>query len=220
MSDQGTTSGLEELPVILPVFPLTGALLLTTGQLPLNVFEPRYLDMVRDAMEGHRVIGIIQPRSPENKEHEPPLYSVGCAGKICEFSEQSDGMYQITLEGICRFSVIDEITERTTLYRQVRANYAPFNHDRTPSSEGTIDREALQDVLKYFLEFENEEADWEALNHLADDNLINSLSMICPFSPAEKQALLEAQDVPQRSQLLIDLLSMMKQQGDTNKTVQ
>jgi len=220
MSDQGTTSGLEELPALLPIFPLTGALLLTTGQLPLNIFEQRYLDMVRDAMEGPRVIGIIQPRNPEDRSHEPALYSIGCAGKICEFSEQPDGTYHITLEGICRFEAIEELMQRTTLYRQVKADYTPFNHDRTPSNSGGIDRDALQNVLRHFLEFEDEDADWEALNHLADDNLINSLSMICPFSPAEKQALLEAVDVPARSRLLINLLGMMMQQGNFNKTLQ
>ena len=220
MIDQGTTSGLDELPVILPIFPLSGALLLTTGQLPLNVFETRYLDLVRDAMEGHRVIGIIQPRNPDSTEHEPDLYTIGCAGKICEFSEHPSGIYQITLEGICRFSVAQELTERTTLYRQIRADYSAFNHDKVPTEDGNVDRDALQKVLKHFLEFDNEEADWEALNHLADDNLINSLSMICPFSPAEKQALLEAIDIPTRSQLLTDLLSMMMQQSSINKTVQ
>ncbi|OUR78445.1 hypothetical protein A9Q83_07380 [Alphaproteobacteria bacterium 46_93_T64] len=220
MSDQGITSGLEELPVIIPVFPLTGALLLTTGQLPLNIFEPRYLDMVRDAMEGPRVIGIVQPKDPDDPSHEPALYTIGCAGKICEFSELPDGMYQITLEGMSRFRIIEEVAERTTIYRQVKADYKPFNHDRIPSNSDQIDRHALQSVLKNFLEFEDEEADWEALNHLADDNLINSLSMICPFSPAEKQALLEAQDVPARSSLLVSLLSMMMQQGEFNKTLQ
>ncbi|WP_169566520.1 LON peptidase substrate-binding domain-containing protein [Sneathiella limimaris] len=219
MSDQGP-SGLEELPAVLPIFPLTGALLLTTGQLPLNVFEPRYMDLVRDVMEGHRVIGIIQPKVPNDPAHEPDLYSIGCAGKICEFSEHPSGIYQITLEGICRFQVQQEIPERTTLYRQVVADYDRFNHDRMPCSGRGIDRNALQAVLKHFLELENEEADWEMLNHLEDDNLINSLSMICPFSPAEKQALLEAENVPDRCKLLIDLLTMMMQQSSTNKTLQ
>jgi len=219
MSDQGTTSGLEELPAILPVFPLTGALLLTTGQLPLNVFEPRYVDMVRDAMESHRVIGIIQPRDPENMTHEPPLYSVGCAGKICEFSETETDIFRITLEGMCRFQVTEEI-ERVTKYRQVRANYTPFQQDRVPPKERLVDRNALQGVLRHFLEFENEEEDWEALNALADDNLVNSLSMICPFSPAEKQALLEAQNVLARAELLISLLTMMMQQISPNRTLQ
>lgn len=219
MSDQGTTSGLEELPAILPVFPLTGALLLTTGQLPLNVFEPRYVDMVRDAMESHRVIGIIQPRDPENMAHEPPLYSVGCAGKICEFSETETDIFRITLEGMCRFHVTEEI-ERLTKYRQVKADYTPFHQDRVPPKERLVDRQALQGVLKHFLEFENEEEDWEALNALADDNLVNSLSMICPFSPAEKQALLEAQNVLARAELLISLLTMMMQQTSPNRTLQ
>ncbi|MCG8490981.1 MAG: LON peptidase substrate-binding domain-containing protein [Sneathiellales bacterium] len=219
MSDQGTTSGLEELPAILPVFPLTGALLLTTGQLPLNVFEPRYVDMVRDAMESHRVIGIIQPRDPENMVHEPPLYSVGCAGKICEFAETETDIFRITLEGMCRFQVTEEI-ERVTKYRQVKADYTPFEQDRVPPKERLVDRNALQGVLKHFLEFENEEEDWEALNSLADDNLVNSLSMICPFSPAEKQALLEAKNVLARAELLISLLTMMMQQTSPNRTLQ
>ncbi|WP_169543887.1 LON peptidase substrate-binding domain-containing protein [Sneathiella aquimaris] len=219
MSDQGTTSGLDELPTILPVFPLTGALLLTTGQLPLNIFEPRYLDMVRDAMETHRVIGIIQPKDPEDVSHEPDLYTIGCAGKICEFSEQQNGTIHITVEGICRFRMEDEL-DRLTKYRQVQADYSPFQHDLISATERSVDREALQSVLKHFLEFENEEEDWEALNNLADDNLVNSLSMICPFSPAEKQALLEAENVIARAELLISLLTMMMQQSSPNRTVQ
>lgn len=219
MSDQGTTSGLDSLPTILPVFPLPGALLLTTGQLPLNIFEPRYIDMVRDAMEGHRVIGIIQPMDPDDMAHEPSLYSVGCAGKICEFGESEDGTFSITLEGICRFQTLEEL-DRVTKYRQVKADYKPFQTDLSPIVNHSVNRESLRNVLNHFLEFENEKEDWEALNILADDNLVNSLSMICPFSPAEKQALLEAEDVLARSELLISLLTMMMQQASPNKTVQ
>ncbi|GLQ05016.1 LON peptidase substrate-binding domain-containing protein [Sneathiella chinensis] len=219
MTDLGTTSGLEELPAILPVFPLTGALLLTTGHLPLNVFEPRYLDMVRDCMTSHRVIGIVQPRDPEHPSATPPLYTIGCAGKICELHEQPNETFHITLEGLCRFRIQKEV-ECTTRYRQVVADYAPFHHDLTPPQDGSVDREALQGVLRHFLELESEEADWEALNNLADDNLVNSLSMICPFAPAEKQALLEAEDVPARSELLICLLRMMMQQGQPHRTLQ
>ncbi len=219
MSDQGTTSGLEELPTILPVFPLSGALLLTTGQLPLHIFEARYLDMVRDAMEGHRVIGIIQPLNPEDLSHEPDLYSIGCAGKICEFGESEDGTFSITLEGLCRFQTAQEL-DRVTKYRQVKADYSPFQTDLSPVTTLSVDRPKLRNVLNHFLEFENEQDDWKALNNLADDNLVNSLSMICPFSPAEKQALLEAKDIFSRSELLISLLSMMMQQSDPNKTVQ
>lgn len=219
MSDQGTTSGLEELPTILPVFPLPGALLLTTGVLPLHVFEPRYVDMVRDAMEGHRVIGIIQPLNPEDPTHEPDLYSVGCAGKICEFGESEDGTFNITLEGLCRFQTEQEL-DRVTKYRQIKANYSAFQTDLIPITTPSVNRPNLRHVLNHFLEFENEEEDWKALNNLADDNLVNSLSMICPFSPAEKQALLEAEDVFSRSELLVSLLTMMMQQSDPNKTVQ
>ncbi|MBL4906831.1 MAG: LON peptidase substrate-binding domain-containing protein [Sneathiella sp.] len=219
MSDQGTTSGLEQLPAILPIFPLSGALLLTTGQLPLHVFEPRYIDMVRDAMESHRVIGIIQPLDPEDPSHEPVLYSVGCAGKICEFSESDDGNFSITLEGVCRFKTIEEL-DRITRYRQIKADYTPFKTDLTFAPNEPVNRDRLQNVLNHFLEFDNEEDDWEALNNLADDNLVNSLSMICPFSPAEKQALLEAEDVFARSELLISLLTMMMPQSNPNKTVQ
>ncbi len=219
MSDQGTTSGLDELPAILPVFPLSGALLLTTGQLPLNVFEPRYLDMVRDAMEGHRVIGIIQPQDPNDQSAEPRLYSVGCAGKICEFGEAENGNYSITLEGLCRFKTLEEL-DRVTKYRQIKVDYSPFQLDLSPVAGEAVNRASLQNVLNHFLEFEDEEDDWEALNNLADDNLVNSLSMICPFSPAEKQALLEAKDVFARSELLISLLTMMMQQSNPNKTVQ
>lgn len=219
MSDQGTTSGMDELPAILPVFPLPGVLLLTTGQLPLNVFEPRYLDMVRDAMEGHRVIGILQPQDPNDRSSEPLLYSIGCAGKICEFSEVENGNFSITLEGLCRFQTVEEL-DRVTKYRQIKADYSPFQIDLSPIASRTVNRDSLQNVLKHFLEFENEEDDWGALNNLADDNLVNSLSMICPFSPAEKQALLEANDVIARSELLISLLTMMMQQSNPNKTVQ
>lgn len=220
MSDQGTTSGLDELPAILPVFPLNGALLLNTCQLPLNVFEPRYVDMVHDAMEGKRVIGIIQPRDAEDTSHEPPLFDIGCVGKICEFSEVEDNVYRITLEGLCRFRIVQEVGDRITKYRQVVADYKPFLHDFHPSIEQTVNRDALQNVLKYFLEFEDEQADWDMLNSLDDDNLINSLSIICPFSPIEKQALLEADDVPARGDLLISLLTMMMQQGNVNQTLQ
>jgi Lon protease-like protein len=219
MTDTGATTGLEELPEILPIFPLTGALLLSSGQLPLNIFEPRYLAMVHDAMESHRLIGMVQPRDPEATHPEPETYTVGCAGKICEYGELPNGMFRITLEGICRFRIIEELNVATP-YRQVKANFTAFYEDMAPSREDKIDRTALQDALQHFLEFEDDTNDWKALSHLADDSLINSLSMICPFSPVEKQALLEAENIFSRSQLLISLLQMMMQQGQINRTVQ
>lgn len=212
-------TGLEELPPVLPIFPLTGALLLATGQLPLNIFEPRYLAMVHDAMESHRLIGMVQPKDPETNLMEPEIYRIGCAGKICEFGELPNGMLRITLEGVCRFEILEELSVATQ-YRQVKADYGNFLHDLEPMRCREIDRHALHDVLHHFLEFEEGVNDWQALSHLEDDSLVNSLSMICPFSPVEKQALLEAKDIASRSNLLICLLQMMLQQVQTHRTVQ
>ncbi|PHQ68935.1 MAG: peptidase S16, partial [Sneathiella sp.] len=131
MTETGAMAGLEELPSILPVFPLTGALLLTTGQLPLNIFEPRYLAMVRDAMEAHRLIGMVQPKDPETNHPAPEIYTVGCAGKICEYGELPNGMLRITLEGVCRFRIAQEM-DVATQYRQVKAYYSPFLRDLSP----------------------------------------------------------------------------------------
>ncbi|MEX1035060.1 MAG: LON peptidase substrate-binding domain-containing protein [Sneathiella sp.] len=219
MTDTGANTGLEELPPVLPVFPLTGALLLTNGHLPLNIFEPRYLAMVQDAMATHRLIGMIQPRNPESDLMTPEIYSIGCVGKICEYGELPNGMLRITLEGMCRFEVIKEL-DIATPYRQVTANYRKFMHDLEPVHRNCVDREALHEALHHFLEFEDGASDWQTLDHLEDDSLVNSLSMICPFSPVEKQALLEAEDITARSHLLISLLQMMLQQVETHRTVQ
>ncbi|MCC3303715.1 LON peptidase substrate-binding domain-containing protein [Sneathiella sp. HT1-7] len=219
MTDTGANTGLEELPTALPIFPLTGALLLTNGHLPLNIFEPRYLAMVQDAMATHRLIGMIQPRDPETNHMTPETYQIGCAGKICEYGELPNGMLRITLEGICRFEVIEELNVATP-YRQVKAAYRKFIHDMEPLQQNCVDRLALHEALHHFLEFEEEASDWQTLDHLDDDSLVNSLSMICPFSPVEKQALLEAVDISARSDLLISLLQMMLQQVETHRTVQ
>jgi len=217
--DTGANTGLEELPHILPIFPLTGALLLTNGHLPLNIFEPRYLAMVKDAMATHRLIGMIQPRDLEPDLVDPEIYKIGCAGKICEYSELPNGMLRITLEGVCRFEVEEEL-DAPTPYRQIKAGYQNFILDMEPVHRDCVDRLALHEALHHFLEFEEGSNDWQALDHLEDDSLVNSLSMICPFSPIEKQALLEATNVTERSQLLISLLQMMLQQVETHQTVQ
>lgn len=219
MTDTGAMAGLEELPPVLPIFPLTGALLLATGQLPLNIFEPRYLAMVHDAMETHRLIGMVQPRDPEARNIAPDIYSVGCAGKICECGELPNGMLRITLEGICRFRIREEL-DVPTQYRQVRADFSCYRQDLMPATGKRVDREALHGALRHFLEFEDGAGDWQALNHLEDDSLVNSLAMLCPFTPVEKQALLEAEDVISRSRYLICLLQMMLQQVQTHRTVQ
>ncbi|MFC4271945.1 peptidase S16 [Sneathiella chungangensis] len=219
MTDTVANTGLEELPPVLPIFPLTGALLLTNGHLPLNIFEPRYLAMVQDALATHRLIGMIQPRDPDSNQMTPEIYQIGCAGKICEYGELPNGMLRITLEGLCRFEVVEEL-DVATPYRQVKAGYSRFMHDLEPAHRNGVDRGALHDALHHFLEFEDGASDWQTLDHLEDDSLVNSLSMICPFSPVEKQALLEAEDVTARCNLLICLLQMMLQQVETHRTVQ
>ncbi len=219
MSETSTVAGLEELPVILPIFPLAGVLLLAPGQLPLNIFEPRYLAMVRAAMESHHLIGMIQPRDPSSQAAEPEVFSVGCAGRICEYSETEDGRILITLEGYCRFRVISEIDSMTP-YRQVQADYTPFQNDLSDVATTQIDRDGLMAALDTFLQQDGVPSDLAALKSLHDKDLINSISMICPFVPAEKQALLEAQTLAERSELLITLLNMMKQEIQGGPTLQ
>lgn len=219
MTETSTLAGLEELPGILPVFPLAGVLLLAPGQLPLNIFEPRYLAMVRDAMESHHLIGMVQPRDPASNAAEPDIFSVGCAGRICEFSETNDGRILITLEGYCRFRILNEV-EALTPYRQVQADYSDFHEDLGNIADADINRTTLMDALDGFLHLENDPADLAALAALPDADLINSIAMICPFSPAEKQALLEAVTLPQRSDLLVSLLNMIKQEIQGGTTLQ
>ncbi len=219
MTETSVAAGLEELPGILPIFPLAGALLLAPGQLPLNIFEPRYLAMVRDAMESHHLIGMIQPLDPTSQAPEPDIFSVGCAGRIVEFSETQDGRFLITLEGYCRFQVVNEI-DTMTPYRQVQADFSPFQNDLNMIAATDINRAELMQALEGFLAEEDEESDWSALKTLRDKDLINSLAMICPFVPAEKQALLEAKTIADRSQLLISLLTMMKQDFQGGSTIQ
>ena len=154
MTDTGAMTGLEELPPVLPIFPLTGALLLATGHLPLNIFEPRYLAMVRDAMATHRLIGMVQPKDPNTNLMEPEIYNIGCVGKICEYGELPNDMLRITLEGICRFEIREEL-DVATQYRQVKADYHNFRHDLEPIPGQKIDRQALHEALHHFLEFED-----------------------------------------------------------------
>lgn len=219
MTDTGATMGLDEFPPVLPIFPLSGALLLSNAHLPLNIFEPRYLAMVQDAMATNRLIGMVQPRDPNSRLMTPEIFHIGCAGKICEYGALPNGMLRITLEGLCRFEVIEEL-DVTTPYRQIKAAYGKFRHDLEPLRRNSVDRQALHETLRHFLEFEDGGDDWQTLDNLEDDSLINSLAMICPFSPVEKQALLEAENVCSRAELLISLLQMMIQQVETHRTLQ
>jgi Lon protease-like protein len=199
----------RELPDVIPLFPLAGALLLPGGQLPLNIFEPRYLRMVDDALAGSRLIGMIQPR--EWEEASPPaLYAIGCAGRITAFAETGDGRYMITLTGVRRFGLRRELKVDTP-YRQAVADWARFAGDGdADESAAAVDRERLEAAMRRYLEAEGLKTDWDAVSGAPTDALIASLAMGCPFAPNEKQALLEAENVEARGRCLIALMEMTR----------
>lgn len=194
----------DDLPQVIQVFPLSGVILLPRGQLPLNIFEPRYLNMVDDAMGGDRMIGMVQPAG--GPAQLPSLAPIGCAGRITSFSETSDGRYLITLTGICRFRILTELPSQAP-YRQVRVDHGPFADDLTPPPAGdTTERGPLLDALRAYLEARGLDIDWDMAESAPTEALINSLSMALPFDPAEKQALLEAQDLTDRTRVLHTLM--------------
>jgi uncharacterized protein len=200
----------SDLQSVIPVFPLPGALLLPRGQLPLNIFEPRYLAMVDDSLrDGHRLIGMIQPdpahRGPEDK---PELFKVGCVGRITQIAESGDGRYLMQLTGIARFRVEEEL-KVATAYRQCRVTYASFADDFTArKGEEQVDRKALLEALSAFLKANNLKTDWEGIENAPNEALVNALAMMSPYGVAEKQALLEAQDLKSRAEVLIAVTEM------------
>ena len=198
----------QDLPMVIPVFPLDGALLLPHAQLPLQIFEPRYLNMVDDAMASERIIGMVQTQAGTDPER-PVLQHVGCAGKITAFTETSDGRYLITLTGLSRFLLLDELPVRTP-YRQVRTDFLAFEHDLRPvaDDEDGFDRMRLLGALKAYLENRSLDVDWETAKAAPAEALINSLAMALPFDPAEKQALLEAPQLPDRRDTLVALMEI------------
>lgn len=200
---------LEDLPETFPVFPLAGALLLPRGRLPLNIFEPRYLAMTEDALTAGRMIGMIQPDPHRPRvPGGPALYRVGCLGRICAFSETDDGRYLITLAGLTRFAVAEELPMRRG-YRRVRATLAGFAADLTPPASGPLcDRPALLADLRGYFARQGIEANWDAIDAMADDALVITLCMACPFEAAEKQALLEAPTQAERAGALRTLLAI------------
>lgn len=207
MSDDLRLASGRLLPAQIPLFPLAGALLLPGGQLPLNIFEPRYLRMVDEALAGPRLIGMIQPRDGM-MTGKPALYAVGCAGRIRSFAETDDGRYLITLGGRRRFRLIEEV-DVDTPYRQARVDWAPFVADENvdPSAE-FIDRDRLVRAMRMYLSVEGLKTDWEVVDEAPSDALVASLAMGCPFAPNEKQALLEAGTVLARAECLIALMEM------------
>jgi Lon protease-like protein len=204
----------SDLPGSLPLFPLTGAVLLPRGQLPLNVFEPRYLEMVDYALTGDRLIGMIQPTESEDAVLRPRLSQVGCAGKIVAFRESDDNRYLITLSGICRYRLTGEM-QTTTPWRAGYCDFAPFAGDLAQQSEEQIPRERLLAALKTYLSSRDMKADWKSVMTAPGEALVNALAMMCPFDPVEKQALLEAPSFQERASTLMSLLEMGGEAGPT-----
>ena len=203
----------SELPRRIPVFPLPSALLLPGGKLPLNIFEPRYLAMVRDCLiQPHRLIGMIQPREDE----EDNLYDIGCAGRISNYGESDDGRLLITLSGTLRFRILD-IEEVGDGYKMATVSWTDFKMDLMPD-ESKIDRAILIENLRHYFELKGYSADWEHIGNCEDERLVTTLSMICPFDVPEKQALLECPDLNQRTKLLIAILEMASHADDDENT--
>ena len=208
---------IDQLPEILPIFPLTGVLLLPRGKLPLNVFEPRYLAMTEDALSGNRMIGIIQPSDPLNRASVPPVYPIGCAGRITSFSETDDGRYLITLTGVCRFETVRELPI-VRGYRRVDVSWERFAADLDEAGPALFDRARLVEGLRTYFKIQGISANWDAVESTPDERLVTSLAMICPFEPSEKQALLECGSLSERASMMVAIIEMSvldKRSGDT-----
>lgn len=216
-------ANLSDLPETIPLFPLPGALLLPRGRLPLHIFEPRYLAMLEDCMKTPtRLIGMIQPRpipGPAAPAGKPPrLHSIGCAGRLSAFSETDDGRYMITLSGISRFRVIEEI-EGFTPYRRARVGWEGFERDRGPvETDPGLNRRGFLDLLDRYFTSANLSTDWSSLREAEDELLINALSMLCPFEPEERQALLEAPSLDNRRETLVTLMEFSLRKSIENGT--
>jgi hypothetical protein len=212
-----------DLPEAIAVFPLSGVLLLSGGHLPLNVFEPRYLTLIDDALKGNRLIGIIQPVFSETDESlvgNPELCKVGTFGRITTFGETGDGRYVVDISGVCRFRLMDELPQHHA-YRKFRI--APFMSDlHEPEDDPAVGRDALLRAFRSYLDANKLEVDWEAVTKTSNRTLVNSLAMMAPFGPREKQALLEAPDLKTRAETLVAMTEMVLARafGDAAKTLQ
>ncbi len=207
MSINNPYENANELPDILPVFPLGGALLLPRGQLPLNIFEPRYLAMVDVALKTDRMIGMVQPLD-DKKSAKPAIHRVGCAGRITQFGETGDGRYVLTLTGVARFQIVDELTVLTP-FRQCQVQFSGFVADLGEDAmESAVNRAGVIDALRQFAGVHKLQVDWESINSASNEALVNALSMMAPFNIQEKQALLEAMDLQRRAEVLIAISQM------------
>ena len=199
----------DGLPPKIPVFPLSGALLLPCGQLPLNIFEPRYVALTEDALGADRFMGMIQPQSAEREtvSDDSPLFDIGCLGRITEFADPGDGRYEIVLTGVCRFKIARELDARRG-YRRVEAGYNLFLDDLDPRDTAITNRGTLLTALKIYFERRNLDTDWDALDEVPDLVLVTTAAMGCPMKPEEKQLLLEAQTLAKRAEQLQTILEM------------
>lgn len=205
MSRTAFDPAFEDLPQVLPIFPLEGVLLLPGGRLPLNIFEPRYLAMFDDAMASNRLIGMIQPCEETRGEAAPKIYETGCVGRVTSFNETDDGRYLVTLSGLIRFDVARELPGGS--YRLVEPDYTRFADDMN-EDKGEIDRARLTQVLNAYFEANSIEGDWEAIEQTSDERLVTSLAMICPLGASEKQALLESMTLSERAEALTAIMEM------------
>jgi Lon protease-like protein len=212
----------SDLPATIAVFPLPGALLLPRGEMPLNIFEPRYLKMVDDALGGSRMIGMIQPQPDAGDADPPVIVGVGCAGRLTALQETGDGRYLVTLTGISRFRVLDELAAATP-YRQCRVDFAAFAADLVPGAgEDAVDRPAVMRTLEAYLTANELEADWAGIRKASNEALVNALSMMSPYGVREKQALLEAPDLKSRAEILVAVTEMelARTRGDSDNSLQ
>ena len=207
--------GLADLPEVIPIFPLPGALLLPRARLPLNIFEPRYLAMLEDTLKTpDRLIGMVQPIAmPDRRGAEGRLHRIGCAGRVTAMQETEDGRYLITLHGACRFRLREE-TDGFTPYRRATVDWSSFERDLNRSeSDETFDREAFLEVLSRYFDAAQLASDWDSMKEADAELLINSLSILCPFDPEEKQALLEAPTLTNRRETLVTLMEFALRGG-------
>ena len=211
---------LDDLPKNLPLFPLNGVILLPRAQLPLNIFEPRYLEMVNWALKNDRLLGIIQPEIDSGDDQEPAtLYSLGCAGRIIHFEETADGRYLINLRGICRFMLASESAMALGGFRMGATDFSAYADDLIAIEGNQLEDRDFVGVLKRYLKKQGAEGDLGNLENQLDERMINSLSMVCPFESQEKQALLQARTLSERIDILKALVQMAVL-SPKNKTIQ
>ncbi len=213
--------GTDDLPRIIPVFPLNGALLLPLGQLPLNIFETRYMTMIDDVMKADRIIGMVQIQGePSDAAKRPPVYATGCAGRITSLEESGDGRYLITLTGIARYRIVEELSA-VTPYRQCRVDFDAFRRDLDEEQErDQVDRAGVVAALRQFADRHRLSVDWDGIDAAPSDLLVNALAMMSPFGPKEKQALLEAPDLKTRADVLIAIAEMDMARDGASSTLQ